>query len=114
MIRRPPRSKRTDTLFPYTTLFRSSAKALHDYSISLPDGRAVRLSDVARITDAAADPTEVALLDGEPVVALSMSRTRGSSAVSVAQGVEQELEHIKADNAATDVPTAARTTPAKR
>src|SRR3546814_14996664 len=27
MIRRPPRSKRTDTLFPYTTLFRSSGAA---------------------------------------------------------------------------------------
>src|SRR3546814_15826656 len=26
MNRRPPRSTRTDTLFPYTTLFRSSAK----------------------------------------------------------------------------------------
>src|SRR3546814_8057581 len=26
MIRRPPRSTRTDTLFPYTTLFRSSAR----------------------------------------------------------------------------------------
>src|SRR3546814_14219632 len=26
MIRRPPRSTRTDTLFPYTTLFRSRAK----------------------------------------------------------------------------------------
>src|SRR3546814_9484333 len=25
MIRRPPRSTRTDTLFPYTTLFRSTA-----------------------------------------------------------------------------------------
>src|SRR3546814_15566052 len=25
MIRRPPRSTRTDTLFPYTTLFRNSA-----------------------------------------------------------------------------------------
>src|SRR3546814_15738640 len=25
MIRRPPRSTRTDTLFPYTTLFRSGA-----------------------------------------------------------------------------------------
>src|SRR3546814_19005277 len=24
MLRRPPRSKRTDTLFPYTTLFRSA------------------------------------------------------------------------------------------
>src|SRR3546814_4924006 len=28
MIRRPPRSTRTDTLFPYTTLFRSAAKAI--------------------------------------------------------------------------------------
>src|SRR3546814_5033972 len=26
MIRRPPRSTRTDTLFPYTTLFRSSGR----------------------------------------------------------------------------------------
>src|SRR3546814_19872951 len=33
MIRRPPRSTRTDTLFPYTTLFRSSWKAV------LADGR---------------------------------------------------------------------------
>src|SRR3546814_20345853 len=29
MIRRPPRSTRTDTLFPYTTLFRSE-NAIHD------------------------------------------------------------------------------------
>src|SRR3546814_1854778 len=28
MIRRPPRSTRTDTLFPYTTLFRSVVRAL--------------------------------------------------------------------------------------
>src|SRR3546814_1246012 len=27
MIRRPPRSTRTDTLFPYTTLFRSKAES---------------------------------------------------------------------------------------
>src|SRR3546814_3942458 len=29
MIRRPPRSTRTDTLFPYTTLFRSRAVVRH-------------------------------------------------------------------------------------
>src|SRR3546814_16737736 len=29
MIRRPPRSTRTDTLFPYTTLFRSRYQSLH-------------------------------------------------------------------------------------
>src|SRR3546814_15021366 len=28
MIRRPPRSTRTDTLFPYTTLFRSQREVL--------------------------------------------------------------------------------------
>src|SRR3546814_8373953 len=29
MRRRPPRSTRTDTLFPYTTLFRSSPSSAH-------------------------------------------------------------------------------------
>src|SRR3546814_6639225 len=33
MIRRPPRSTRTDTLFPYTTLFRSKGIALNHYRI---------------------------------------------------------------------------------
>src|SRR3546814_19626533 len=30
MIRRPPRSTRTDTLFPYTTLFRSSLVKIYE------------------------------------------------------------------------------------
>src|SRR3546814_16780265 len=29
MIRRPPRSTRTDTLFPYTTLFRAESPLVH-------------------------------------------------------------------------------------
>src|SRR3546814_16187315 len=33
MIRRPPRSTRTDTLFPYTTLFRSPADAIDKAAI---------------------------------------------------------------------------------
>src|SRR3546814_16025731 len=33
MTRRPPRSKRTDTLFPYTTLFRSVARRIVDYGL---------------------------------------------------------------------------------
>src|SRR3546814_7683891 len=56
MIRRPPRSTRTDTLFPYTTLFRSAQKgrrstflafgdlrrspAYHDFSALVPGARA--------------------------------------------------------------------------
>src|SRR3546814_3093898 len=40
MIRRPPRSTRTDTLFPYTTLFRSGADRADDVQAA---GGAVRL-----------------------------------------------------------------------
>src|SRR3546814_18408736 len=47
MIRRPPRSTRTDTLFPYTTLFRSPAgvvlrtknDAAHHLGLALPSGK---------------------------------------------------------------------------
>src|SRR3712207_7453407 len=41
MIRRPPRS----TLFPYTTLFRSSCQSI-DYSIRLPGNR--RTQDITK------------------------------------------------------------------
>src|SRR3546814_15869676 len=38
MIRRPPRSTRTDTLFPYTTLFRSSVQRIfRKNSMSTPN-----------------------------------------------------------------------------
>src|SRR3546814_14197154 len=40
MIRRPPRSTRTDTLFPYTTLFRSAVIALQQIEIHRGEGLA--------------------------------------------------------------------------
>src|SRR3546814_12576733 len=43
MIRRPPRSTRTDTLFPYTTLFRSPDQALCFTPVSHPDARVQRV-----------------------------------------------------------------------
>src|SRR3546814_10018353 len=66
MIRRPPRSTRTDTLFPYTTLFRSAiapggylATALHvvdralSITVRLADGRHLRAEVVGK--DGASD-----------------------------------------------------------
>src|SRR3546814_18527562 len=43
MIRRPPRSTRTDTLFPYTTLFRSRAQRLGGYGnyVEIEHGNAI-------------------------------------------------------------------------
>src|SRR3546814_15218246 len=51
MIRRPPRSTRTDTLFPYTTLFRSGLgqKLCEDLARAL-----VRSDERARLHDKAA------------------------------------------------------------
>src|SRR3546814_4275314 len=42
MIRRPPRSTRTDTLFPYTTLFRSADAAAKRF-VPPPDKSAIYL-----------------------------------------------------------------------
>src|SRR3546814_19178956 len=39
MIRRPPRSTRPDTLFPYTTLFRSGVVILSDRPVALVESR---------------------------------------------------------------------------
>src|SRR3546814_4733727 len=47
MIRRPPRSTRTDTLFPYTTLFRSHANSNKDYR-----NQPLVLDDVAKQMEA--------------------------------------------------------------
>src|SRR3546814_5684337 len=43
MIRRPPRSTRTDTLFPYTTLFRSEPGMPQPFVDTETAGRAARL-----------------------------------------------------------------------
>src|SRR3546814_7441500 len=45
MRRRPPRSTRTDTLFPYTTLFRSAAAQLGRH-FGVVDGKDVALARV--------------------------------------------------------------------
>src|SRR3546814_10673029 len=51
MIRRPPRSTRTDTLFPYTTLFRSCRSLKDDLTVFV--GSEVRLLGCRRHVETA-------------------------------------------------------------
>src|SRR3546814_7082946 len=52
MIRRPPRSTRTDTLLPYTTLFRSTNSAVHNPTgATLAAPTAHRVLKLAEIND---------------------------------------------------------------
>src|SRR3546814_18568391 len=54
MIRRPPRSTRTDTLFPYTTLFRSTPLEILEASIARIEARDPAVNAVVhRCTDEA-------------------------------------------------------------
>src|SRR3546814_3469569 len=56
MIRRPPRSTRTDTLFPYTTLFRSPEEILLLVEAGLElDHRGYRLPSFGRVDEGADD-----------------------------------------------------------
>src|SRR3546814_4467006 len=68
MIRRPPRSTRTDTLFPYTTLFRAvdrpAQPALRIFGLHQPDLAEIAARDAhARLFD----QRIAAIGEGEPV-----------------------------------------------
>ena len=69
----------------------ADAQQLADFSITLGDGRSVRLSSLARVHDATADATQLALLDGKPVVGFSMSRSRGADELLVRDHVKDAL-----------------------
>src|SRR3546814_5390792 len=51
MIRRPPRSTRTDTLFPYTTLFRSGGVACSAALVGVPPKKRTWPSAASRCQD---------------------------------------------------------------
>src|SRR3546814_14686207 len=51
MIRRPPRSTRTDTLFPYTTLFRSLTKQKKKQPRCIRYGAMLEVPSLAEVLD---------------------------------------------------------------
>ncbi|MBR0649838.1 efflux RND transporter permease subunit [Roseomonas terrae] len=70
--------------------------ALRARRILLPDGRAVRLDSLAEVTDGTAETRTAARRDGRPVIAFEVSRSRGSSEVHVADGIEARLRTLGA------------------
>ncbi len=73
-----------------------SAAEIGQLDLPLADGRHVRLSDVAHVHDSHADRASIALVDGKPVVAFEITRSKGSMEVEVAQAVRAALEKFKA------------------
>ncbi len=73
-----------------------TAADLANYPISLPDGRSVRLSSLATVIDGTAEPREIALLNGKPVVSLAIQRAEETSAVAVGGAVRKKIEELEA------------------
>src|SRR3546814_14745071 len=73
MIRRPPRSTRTDTLFPYTTLFRSRGSAR-------AETRTARMEDV--VTRHHESLTE-------------LGRMLGQESDTISRGLRQQVDAVR-------------------
>ncbi|MRV71188.1 MMPL family transporter [Duganella sp. FT92W] len=72
-----------------------SAAELAAIDIPLPEGRHIRLDQVATITDATAERRAVAEQDGKPVVAFEIFRTKGASETQVANDVKAAIEEMR-------------------
>ncbi|HEY5758837.1 MAG TPA: efflux RND transporter permease subunit [Steroidobacter sp.] len=86
-----------------------SAEEIAAMTVPLSDGRYVRLDQIARITDSHAERTTLAFRDGKPVVGFQVTRTRGFSDVSVADGVRSAVERFSQAHPAVTIAEASNT-----
>ncbi len=73
----------------------SSVARLAATPITLPTGQKLRLEQLGRVFDGAAEPRHFATLDGRPVVALAVYRSSGASDLETAGNVAAELDRLR-------------------
>ena len=74
----------------------TDAQTLSRISLTLSDGRRLRLEQVASISDTVAEPRSAALLNGQAVVGFEVSRSRGASEIEVGAAVQKALADLRA------------------
>jgi hydrophobe/amphiphile efflux-1 (HAE1) family protein len=75
----------------------AGAKTLNELSgmmVGLPMGGEIRLEDLGVVTDTVATPRTFARLNGEPIVAFGIWRSKGQSDVVVAAAVQKKIDEI--------------------
>ncbi len=71
-----------------------TAERLGDTQIAVRGGRAVRLRDIASVTDGVAEIRGISKLDGRPATTFGVLKAKGYSDVAVLAAVEDELAKI--------------------
>jgi multidrug efflux pump subunit AcrB len=67
------------------------AADLEALPIALPDGRSIRLDSIATVRDTVAERTQAARLEGKPVVAFQVERSKGHDEIVVAKAVADRV-----------------------
>lgn len=68
---------------------------LQNLSIPLPGGGTARLDTLGTVSDTTAEPRQMAMVDGKPVVSFSIVRTQGKSIVGTDQNVKVKIDELK-------------------
>src|SRR3546814_1748045 len=92
MIRRPPRSTRTDTLFPYTTLFRSMIAADRVAALLLAAGESRRFGSADKLAAPLGDRMLAAhaaqvIADGGFGASIAVCRAGGERTIDLVAGL---------------------------
>ena len=72
-----------------------TAQEIATIELALASGRHIRLDQIAQISDTIAERRAGALLNGKPVVAFEVVRSRGESEVAVGTAVRAALEQLR-------------------
>src|SRR3546814_6465042 len=107
MIRRPPRSTRTDTLFPYTTLFRSVDPAF--VQVIGRKGAAVALQLPARRTPGLAVDGHMRLGRGAAALLQIARRTGGGDILPARPPAQPARDHmVRSEEHTSELPSLMR------
>jgi HAE1 family hydrophobic/amphiphilic exporter-1 len=72
-----------------------SVEGLESLVVAYVDGAAVRLGDVARVEDGAAERQTVARFDGEPTVGVGIRKQSGANTVAIADEVYRRMDELR-------------------
>ncbi|HEX2147938.1 MAG TPA: efflux RND transporter permease subunit, partial [Pseudorhizobium sp.] len=73
-----------------------TVEQLADTTISLSNGRYVKLSELGTVTDSYEEPKSFSRFNGSPSVTFAVFRAKGASEVSVAETVAESLKTVRA------------------
>ena len=71
------------------------ATELSGLPLPLPEGRSLRLDQIATVRDTIAERQQIALLDGKPVVGFRLYRAKGKDVTRLAEGVALSLSQLE-------------------